>query len=111
MKTQKPKKKEKTPDALPIKPVLDELTFVRKSFRDLAAQYTAQIEGELALVRESVATVATRKKIPASCARGMSDLLLLLRGLEIKPGKGRRRDFKKIETLVDELRHIVDGWE
>jgi hypothetical protein len=31
--------------------------------------------------------------------------------LEVKPAKGRRRDLKKVETLVEDLREIVDRWE
>jgi hypothetical protein len=38
-------------------------------------------------------------------------MLMLLRSLEVKPTKGRRRDLKKIETLVEELRNIVNRWE
>ena len=37
-------------------------------------------------------------------------MLMLLRSLEIKPAKGKRRDLKKVENLVDELRTIADRW-
>ena len=103
--------KNSAPDALPLKAVLDELTFVRKAFHDISAHYVAEVESEIAVIREAVATAATRKKIPASCARGLRDLLLLLRGLDVKPEKGRRRDLKKIEALVEEMQHIVDAWD
>jgi hypothetical protein len=113
VKNSKEQKKPKpiTPDGLPLKPVLDELAFVRKCFRDAAAHYTAQVEGELEALRESVATTATRKKVSASCAHGLREILMLLRSLEVKPEKGRRRDLKKIESLVKELRRITDSWE
>lgn len=111
MKHSKHEKKAVALDALPLKPVLDELAFVRKAFHDAAARYAGEIEGELEAVREMVATNATKKKVSAECARGLRDMLLILRGLEVKPEKGRRRDLKRIESLVAELRRITDRWE
>ena len=99
------------PDDLPLKPVMDELAFVRKTFRDTATQYVTQIESEISAIRETVAATAAKKKVPAERLRGLRDILLILRGLDVKSEKGRRRDLKKIESAVDELRRIVDGWD
>lgn len=111
MKTVPPKKDAQKTEDLPIRPLLDELALVRKLFHTLAARYTAQIEGELAAIRDVIATTAARKTIPRKRAREMSDILHLLRGVAIKPEKGRRRDFKRIEALVEEMRRIVDDWD
>jgi hypothetical protein len=37
-------------------------------------------------------------------------MLMLLRSLDVKPAKGKRRDLKKVELLVEELRGIVERW-
>jgi hypothetical protein len=37
-------------------------------------------------------------------------MLMLLRGLEVKPDKGRRRDLKRIEALLAELQEITARW-
>ena len=85
--------------------------FVRKAFHDATAHFVARIDGELNEVREAVASLASLKKIPAQRVNGLRDLLLILREVEVKPEKGRRRDLKKIEAAVKDLRRVVENWE
>ena len=40
----------------------------------------------------------------------LRDMLTLLRTLEIKPEAGRRKDLKKIESLVEDLRVLSERW-
>jgi hypothetical protein len=91
--------------------VAEELAFLRKNFRDLMATYAGQIEGEITTLLGLVQSDAQRgKKLPAARAHELRDMLSLLRNLEIKPAKGRRRDLKKVENLLEELRRIVERW-
>jgi hypothetical protein len=102
----------KPASTLPLKTVAEELAFLRKSFRDLVAAYASQIEGEITQLHSAVNTEAeSKRKLPASRAHDLRDMLMLLRSLEIKPAKGKRRDLKKVENLVEELRLIADRWE
>jgi hypothetical protein len=87
------------------------LAFLRKTFRDLVAAYTAQVEGEITGLLDLVKSDAqARRKLPAGRAHDLRDMLSLLRNLEIKPAKGRRRDLKKVESAIEELRRIVERW-
>ena len=104
--------KAKPPSALPLQTVAEELAFLRKTFRDLVGTYAAQIEGDVTQLHAAVmADAASKKKLPGSRVTDLRDMLMLLRSLEVKPAKGRRRDLKKVETLVEDLRAIVDRWE
>jgi hypothetical protein len=104
--------KAKPASALPLQTVAEELAFLRKTFRDLVGAYAAQVEGEITqLHAEVVADAASKKKLPGSRVSDLRDMLMMLRSLEVKPAKGRRRDLKKVETVVEELRVIVDRWE
>ena len=104
--------KAKPPSALPLQTVAEELAFVRKTFRDLVTTYAGQIESELTEMHAVVvAEAASKKKLPGSRTTDLRDMLMLLRSLEVKPAKGRRRDLKKVETLVEDLKAIVDRWE
>ena len=94
-----------------MKPVLDELAFVRNAFHKVVTHYSGAIEGEISLIRETVAGTASRKKVSPECAHALREMLVLLRGLEVKPEKGRRRDLKKIESVVEEMRKLADAWE
>ena len=111
MKKPKPAEKTKSPDDLPVKPALEELAFVRKAFQEAAAHYVARIEGDLNAVREAVSALAAQKKVPSERVKNLRDVLLILREIELKPGKGRRRDLKKVESSVKDMRQIVDGWD
>jgi hypothetical protein len=107
----KPEPKQKTAAALPLKPVAEELAFLRKSFKELISAYATQIEAEIAQVQIVVAAETdSKKKFPHSRVADLRDMLMMLRNFDIKPAKGRRRDLKKIESLLKELRQIVDRW-
>ncbi len=70
-----------------------------------------QIEGEITGVLEMVKSDGeSGRKLPAARAHDLRDMLSLLRNLEVKPAKGRRRDLKKVENLLEELRRIVERW-
>ena len=47
---------------------------------------------------------------PNSEIHDLRDMLTLLRTLEVKPEAGRRKDLKKIETLVEDLRLLSERW-
>ena len=105
-------RKSKAPSNLPLQTVAEELAFLRKTFRDLLAAYGAALEGEITHLHTLVsADAASEKKLPASRTADLRDMLMLLRSLEVKPAKGRRRDLKKVENAVEELRVIAERWE
>jgi hypothetical protein len=107
-----PKPKTKTAAALPLKPVAEELAFLRKAFKELIAAYTANIEGDIARLQSALSEGATAKKrFPESRVAELRDMLMLLRNFDVKPAKGRRRDLKKVESLVEELQAIAEHWE
>jgi hypothetical protein len=97
-------------DTLPIKPVLEELAFLRRTFREVMNHYASSIEAEIAQLSEVVTAEAESRKSPRERVHELRDMLMLLRGLDVKPGKGRRRDLKRIETLLDDLRTIIERW-
>jgi hypothetical protein len=101
----------KSPSDLPLPVVIEELTYLRKTFRDLIATYSAGIEGEIAHLHARLsADVAGKKKLPANRLNDLRDMLMTLRSLDVKPAKGRRRDLKRVESVVEELRSISDRW-
>lgn len=106
-----PTPKTKPAAALPLKPVAEELAFLRKSFRELIAAYAANIEGDIARLQAMVSKeAASKRKLPASRVPELRDMLMMLRNFDVKTGKGRRRDLKKIENLVEDLRTIAERW-
>jgi len=101
----------RTPSDFQHATVAEELAFLRKTIRDLAGAYVGLLEGEITGLVETVkGDAGGGKKLPPERAHDLRDMLSLLQNLEIKPAKGRRRDLKKVENLLEELRRIVECW-
>ena len=117
-------------EASPFKSAAEELDALRKTFRAVCRHYADRVDMEIIRLREHVAAAGEvyreQDKVKAAAgARGRSaaardavgvqirdlrDMLTVLRTLEIKPDSGRRRDLKKIEAAVDDLRTLVERW-
>ncbi len=94
----------------PGKSLVDELEFLRTTFNETAARYSERIEGEIAEIQEAVLQAASQKKISSERIRDFRDMLTMIRGMIVKPEKGRRKDLKKIDLAVGELRLFIDKW-
>ena len=96
--------------ASPMKSAGEELDFLRKMFREIIASYSHRIEGEIVQIREAVGAEEKKKKLSSSRLRDARDIITLIRTLDVKTEKGRRRDLKKIDTLLEELNRFVESW-
>jgi hypothetical protein len=74
-----------------------EIRRLRAMFTEIAERYVANAEGEIAAVIEAV----EGKSLPAARVQKM---LEVVRGLSVKPRKGRRKDLARIETITAALR-------
>ena len=125
-------------EASPYKSVAQELETLRAAFRLACRQYSERVEMEIIRVREQVvdAGLAAAEKEKAEVARPASngrtarggtvaqakaadklaqvrdlrDMLTLLRTMQVKPQEGRRKDLKKIETVISDLALLTTGW-
>jgi hypothetical protein len=97
-------------NASPMKSAGEELDHLRKTFREITASYSARVEGEIEQIREAVGAEEKKKKIPTARMRDARDIITLVRTLDVKAEKGRRRDLKKIDLLIEELRRFVENW-
>ena len=118
----------RTLPASPYKSAVEELDALRKTFRAASQHYAKRIDMEIIRLRERVAGAGEQQLAAqdkqqatgrASARRpgpgnsqlyDLRDMTTLLRTLDVKPLAGRRKDLKKIEGLVDELRLLVERW-
>jgi hypothetical protein len=101
----------KSLEVSPMKSLAEELDFVRKSFRESIDVYSTRVETQLTLIRDAVLHQAKSTKLPSAHLRDLRDMITLCRTLDLKPEKGRRKDLKKIDTLVEELQLMVQNWQ
>jgi len=93
----------------PTKSFVEELEILRKSLRDCLDAYVQRLEHELDQIKERALAHGTPEPA-ATHIRDLRDMISLCRTLEIKPDKGRRKDLKKIDSLIEELSVIVANW-
>jgi hypothetical protein len=100
----------KSVEVSPMKSVAEELDFLRKSFRKSVNVYAKRIESQLTLIRERILKQTKDPKTSGTQIRDLRDILTLCRTLDLKPGKGRRKDLKKVEAVVEEIHAMIQKW-
>jgi hypothetical protein len=97
-------------DSSPATAAVEEIDRIRAALREALTAYGNRLDHDFAAVREIVTAQTAAPKIPSSKMRDLRDILTLLRTLEIKPDKGRRKDIKKLDGLAGDLRMLVERW-
>jgi hypothetical protein len=100
----------KSLEVSPMKSLAEELAFVRKSFRESIEVYSTRVETQLTQIRDAVLEQTKNPNLPPAQIRDLRDMITLCRTLDLKPEKGRRKDFKKIDTLLEELHLMIKAW-
>ena len=99
--------------ASPIKSAADEIEALRRLFRATVKNYVSAVETDLNLLHKGISSKESpdaKAKIAPELIRDARDMVTLMRTLEVKPEKGRRRDLKKIEGVIEDLQKIVAKW-
>jgi hypothetical protein len=100
----------KSLEVSPMKSLAEELEFVRKAYRESIQVYSRRVETQLTALRDIVLQQTKNPNPPPAQLRDLRDMITLCRTLDLKPEKGRRKDLKKIDTLLDELQVLVQNW-
>ena len=100
----------KSLDVSPAKSFAEEVEILRKSFRACLDVYASRVENELNHIKEAAISKSQAAQLSQNTIRDLRDMITLCRTLDIKPEKGRRKDLKKIDSLIEELTLMVDNW-
>ena len=68
------------------------------------------MEAELGHIKELTLAKTKSPHLSQNTIRDLRDMITLCRTLDIKPEKGRRKDLKKIDSIIDELNLMVENW-
>ncbi|HEX4696779.1 MAG TPA: hypothetical protein VH254_03825 [Candidatus Udaeobacter sp.] len=107
MKRKKQRHTKARREVSPVTMLTDELDALRRDLRRTVRAYAARLELDLA---ESMAAVTCYKRAePLSRERlhDIRDLTIMMRKRKLKPEKGRRKDVRKIDTLIRDLHSIA----
>lgn len=89
---------------------MGEIDRLRGDLRATIEAYVTRLDGELQDVREKISKQTAKPKVSSSKLRDVRDMLTLLRNTDIKTEKGRRKDIKKIDSLVGDLQILIERW-
>jgi hypothetical protein len=98
------------PEASPAKPVIEALNSLQEEFRGALQAYAARIDEDISRVQKAVLSESAKKKFAPAKLRDLRDMFTILRKASIKSGKGRRKDLKKIDALVEDLTMLIEHW-
>ena len=83
-----------------------ELAAIRRDLRATSRAYTARLEIDLV---ESMAAVSSKKaeSLSREQLHDIREMTIMLRKRKLKPEKGRRKDLRKIDSLIRGLHSIT----
>ena len=87
-----------------------QLLLVNGLLDEVGRNYLARLHREIA---ELIRVLDRKQDEPAFTKRELKDMRSMLKEiahLQINPEKGRRKDLKKIDSLIGELQATVDRW-
>ncbi len=87
--------------------MLGELVSLRRTLRRTGRAYLDRLEAEIDEVGAWASERAKERDLPKARIRDLGDMITLVRKVETKPIKGRRRDLKKIDATLGDLRELI----
>jgi hypothetical protein len=105
MKKKKAKEKDETS---PVRHLQLELQELRRELRTTARVYARRLEHELILTNAALDRFAPAEQLNRDQLHRVRDFAIMVRQRRLRPGEGRRKDLRKIENLISDLRPLVD---
>lgn len=87
--------------------MLSDLVSLRQTLRRTGRAYLSRLDAEIDEVAAWANEKAKERDPSKACIRKLGDMITLVRKIETKPEKGRRRDLKKIDATVNDLRELI----
>jgi hypothetical protein len=105
--TEKTTAQESTAEVSPVTMLTEELDALRRDLRRTIRAYAARLELDLA---ESTAAVTRHKRaedLSRERLHNIRDLTIMTRKRKLKPEKDRRKDVRKLDSLIRDLHSIA----
>jgi hypothetical protein len=93
----------KRAETSPVTMLEGELAALRRELRATVRAYTARLEVELAESSAAVGSAKQADTLSRERLHQIRELTIMVRKRKVKPEKGRRKDLRKIDTLIREL--------
>ncbi len=100
---------EKKQETSPVRHLQLELQKLRRELRTTARSYTQRLEDELIAATDALGHYAPAEKLTREQLHRVRDFAIMMRQRRLRPDKGRRKDLRRIDTLISDLRPLMDN--
>lgn len=103
----KKRTRSKSVNTSPVKVLESELEKLRADLRATVRAYAARLEIDLAESRAALSSFKPAEELPRERLHQVRDLMIHVRKRKLKPEKGRRKDLRKIDSLIEDLQLLL----
>jgi len=97
-------------EASPMKALLEDIEVFRHLFHGTLDGLRSRMDADLEVIRSRVSALGPAEQLPTARLRDLRDMLTLIRSIEIRPEKGRRKDLKKLDSVAGDLTMLSENW-
>ena len=90
-------------ESSPLTMFESELRALRRDLRTVARAYVSRLENDLLVCIAALRSYGPIEKVPRELLQEIRDLTIVVRNRKLKPEKGRRKDLRKIDSLIIDL--------
>jgi hypothetical protein len=100
-------RRHKRSEVTPITMLARELEALRRDLRTTIRAYVARLEIDLAESTEAMGSVKNGENISRERLHEIRELMILVRNRKLKPQNGRRKDVRKLDSLIRDVHSIT----
>ncbi|HMF80376.1 MAG TPA: hypothetical protein VK562_03155 [Candidatus Acidoferrum sp.] len=100
---QKRVRRRRAQESSPLTMLESELRSLHRDLRTIAKAYIARLENDLFVCLAALRSYGPIEKVPREMLHQIRDLTIIVRNRKLKPEKGRRKDLRKIDSLIVDL--------
>ena len=90
-------------ESSPVTMFESELHALHRDLRTIAKTYIARLENDLFVCLAALRSYGPIEQVPREMLHQIRDLTIIVRNRKLKPEKGRRKDLRKIDSLIVDL--------
>jgi hypothetical protein len=90
-------------ESSPVTMLESELRALHRDLRTVARAYIARLENHLLICLAALRSYGPIEDVSREMLQQIRDLTIIVRNRKLKPEKGRRKDLRKIDSLIVDL--------
>jgi hypothetical protein len=90
-------------ESSPLTMLESELRSLHRDLRTIARAYIARLENDLLVCLAALRSYGPIEHVSCEMLHQIRDLTIVVRNRKLKPEKGRRKDLRKIDSLIVDL--------